>query len=52
MEYLFICFKCNQQKDFMDGCYDELEYNGKKYSDKDTFYCHECRNEFLRRKKI
>ena len=47
MEYLFTCFKCNQQKDFMDGCYDELEFNGKIYNCKDKFYCHDCRNEFM-----
>ena len=47
MEYIFICNGCNQQKDFFKGCYDKLEYNGKIYSDKDTFYCRECRNDFI-----
>ena len=47
MEYLFTCFKCEQQKDFMMGCYEELKYNGEKlYSCKGKFYCDDCRNEF------
>ncbi len=49
MEYIFTCFKCEQQKDFFRGCYEELTFNGKIYSCKGKFYCYDCRNEFLNR---